>query len=128
MTHRSTHLDKDAKFEPSRSRRLNAIKAKTNGMLAIHAARRQVYLTLRSFIGVISALLASLRRDFIYYRFGKPVKRSIPGCSGYVKFSLGTNLDLEFFTLPQLCQNYMLQSGVNGNWFPQRLTPNFNVD
>ena len=60
MTHRSTHRDKDAKFEPSRSRRLNAIKAKTNGMLAIHAARRQVYLTLRSFIGVISALLLLL--------------------------------------------------------------------
>jgi hypothetical protein len=57
MTHRSTHLDKDAKFEPSRSRMLNAIKAKTNGMLAIHTARRQLYPTLRSFIGVISSAL-----------------------------------------------------------------------
>jgi hypothetical protein len=57
MTHRSTNLDKDAKFEPSRSRMLNAIKAKTSGMLAIHAARRQVYLTLRSFIGVVSSAL-----------------------------------------------------------------------
>jgi len=87
MTHRSTHLDKDAKFEPSRSRMLNAIKARTNGMLAIHATCRQLYLTLRSFIGVVSsALRRSLRRDFIYYRVGKPVKRSIPRCSGYVKF------------------------------------------
>ena len=41
IANRSKHLLNDPRFEPSRSRMLNAMKANTKGMLAIHASRRR---------------------------------------------------------------------------------------
>jgi len=78
MTNRSEDFVREAKFEPSRSRILNAMKARTKGMLAIHAACRRVEVcpTRKSFIYVVAsaccvALLGSNSTDSVRVSSGQ---------------------------------------------------------